>query len=244
VERLVVPTEAAADKKAGEEFTKKLISLGYLTGAEASAVDARPPDRAGTETAGALQNVATFLRARGKVKESLAWYRRALEVNPKSPTAWMNLSLALESLAKWDESDESLIQAVKFGYNDPEAAVYRRVAGYLNRAKKDPNARTQLVTYLKRVVDAFPDNHRYRASLGKVLFENKDCAGAETVFRDLVAKRPGDVESLNVLALAMLCLGRPDEARTYFEKSLALDPNQEIVRQGLAQLGRGGKSSP
>ena len=38
--------------KSADEFTKKLISLGYLTGAEASAVDARPADRAGTETAG------------------------------------------------------------------------------------------------------------------------------------------------------------------------------------------------
>src|SRR5205814_996504 len=67
VERLVVPTETAADKKAGEEFTKKLLSLGYLTGPEASAVDARPPDRVGTETSGALQNFATYLRERGKV---------------------------------------------------------------------------------------------------------------------------------------------------------------------------------
>ena len=70
VERLAVRASSDADKKAGEEFTKKLISLGYLTGAEAAAVDARPPERAGTETAGTFQNIATFLRARGQVPGS------------------------------------------------------------------------------------------------------------------------------------------------------------------------------
>ena len=55
VERLVVAA-GADDRKTADEFTKKLIALGYLTGAEASAVDARPPDRAGTETAGSFQN--------------------------------------------------------------------------------------------------------------------------------------------------------------------------------------------
>ena len=69
VERLVPATTAATEKdekKAADEFTKQLISLGYLTGAEASAVDARPANRAGTETAGSFQNVGTFLRDRGQ----------------------------------------------------------------------------------------------------------------------------------------------------------------------------------
>ena len=88
VERLVV-TAGADDRRAADEFTKKLISLGYLTGPEASAVDARAPDRAGTETAGSFQNMGTFLRFRGKVADSVGWYRKALEVNPKAAAAWM-----------------------------------------------------------------------------------------------------------------------------------------------------------
>ena len=100
VERLAARAASEADRKAGEEFTKKLISLGYLTGAEAVAVDARPPDSAGTETAGALQNIATFLRARGRVQEALSWYRRALEVNPGSPAVLFNTSIALDMLGR------------------------------------------------------------------------------------------------------------------------------------------------
>jgi predicted AlkP superfamily phosphohydrolase/phosphomutase/Tfp pilus assembly protein PilF len=239
VERLAVRSSSSeADQKAGEEFTKKLISLGYLTGAEAAAVDARPPGRTGTETVGTFQNIATFLRARGEVKEALPWYRKALEVNPKAPTALFNYSVALQILNRWDESDEALIAALKNGYHAPEAGVYRRVASYAERGGKDPKSRLQLVTFLRKAVDAFPENLGYRASLGKALFEAKDCAAAQTIFRDLSARNPRDTDALNLMALASWCLGDLADARDYFTRSLAVDPNQPPVRNGLVELAR------
>ncbi len=241
VERLAVRNPSSeTDRKAGEEFTKKLISLGYLTGAEAAAVDARPPERAGTETAGTFQNIGTFLRARGQAKEALPWYRKALEVNPKAPTVLFNTSVALQILGRWDESDEALLAAVRNGYHDPEAAVYRRVASYADRGGKDPKARLQVVTFLRKAVDAFPENLRYRASLGKVLFEAKDCAASQKIFRDLSARNPRDTEALNLMALSSWCLGDLASAQDFFTRSLAVDPNQPAVRGGLGELARAG----
>jgi tetratricopeptide (TPR) repeat protein len=240
VERLAVRYSSTdADKKAGEEFTKKLISLGYLTGAEAAAVDARPPERAGTETAGTFQNIATFLRARGKVKEALPWYRKALEVNPKAPTALFNYSVTLQILDRWDESDDALLAALKNGYHDPEVAVYRRVSSYTERAAKDPKSRPQLVRFLRKAVDTFPENARYRSSLGKALFEVKDCAASQAIFRDLTARNPGDTEALNLMELTSWCLGDLPAAREYFSRSLAANPNQPVVREGLATVEQG-----
>ena len=245
VERLAVRASSEADKKAGEEFTKKLISLGYLTGAEAAAVDARPPERAGTETAGTFQNIATFLRARGQAKEALPWYRKALEVNPKAPTALFNYSVALQILNQWDESDDALLAAVRNGYHDAEAAFYRRVTSYAERREKDPKSRLQLVKFLRKAVDAFPESLRYRASLGKALFEAKECAASQTIFRELTARNPRDTEALNLMALTSWCLGDLAGARDYFNRSLAVDPNQPVVRGGLGELVRGdGGRSP
>ena len=42
-------------------------------------------ERAGTETSGSFMNVGTFLRMRGKVAESLVWYRRALDEHEQDP---------------------------------------------------------------------------------------------------------------------------------------------------------------
>ncbi len=244
VERLAVRASSDADRRAGEEFTKKLISLGYLTGAEAAAVDARPPDRAGTETAGALQNVGTFLRARGQALEALAWYLKALEVDPKAPAALFNTSIALQMLGRWDESDDALLAAVRNGYHDPDFAVQGRAAFYAERSEKRPQLHTQLVTFLRKAVAAYPQNPGYRASLGKALFEARDCAAADAIFRDLVARNPRDTEALNVLALTSWCLGDVAAARDCLERSLAINPNQPEIRGGLAELARGEEARP
>jgi Flp pilus assembly protein TadD/arylsulfatase A-like enzyme len=238
VERLVVSANAADDRKSADEFTKQLISLGYLTGAEASAVDARPANRAGTETAGSFQNVGTFLRERGRSAEAAVWYRKALEVNPKSATAWVNLATALHQIGKYDESDDALVNALQNGYFDPEGTVYRRVKLYTEGAKSR-DQRRRLVSFMRKVVAAYPRDDRYRASLGKALFENEDCASARPIFADLAQRTPVDPDNLNLLALTSWCLGDTAQAEDAFRKSLAVNPSQPVVKEGLSQLQKG-----
>jgi Tfp pilus assembly protein PilF len=238
VERLVVAADTETDRKAAEEFTKQLISLGYLTGAEASAVDARPADRAGTQTAGSFQNVGTFLRERGKSSEAAVWYRKALEVNPKSATAWVNLSTALYQTGHYDESDDALVNALQNGYFDPEGTVYRRVKLY-TQSPRSPEQRRRLVSFMRKVVAAYPRDDRYRASLGKALFEEQDCASAQPIFADLAGRTPVDSDNLNLLALTSWCLGDSSRAQDAFKRSLAVNPNQPVVKEGLALLQKG-----
>jgi Flp pilus assembly protein TadD/arylsulfatase A-like enzyme len=241
VERLVVTASASSnadEKKSADEFTKQLVSLGYLTGAEASAVDARPADRAGTETAGAFQNVGTFLRERGKSAEAVVWYRRALEVNPKSASVWVNLSTALHQTGHYDESDDALVNALRNGYADPEGTVYRRVRLYTTGAKgRDQHA--QLVSFMRKVTAAYPNDDRYRASLGKALFENHECASARPIFVELSGRTPVNPENLNLLALTSWCLGDMARAQEAFRSSLAVNPDQPAVKEGLALLQKG-----
>jgi Flp pilus assembly protein TadD len=234
VERLAAG-DGAADRKAADEFGKKLVSLGYLTGAEASAVDTRPPDRAGMETAESLQNVATFLRVRGKAAESIAYYRRALEVSPTGSKIWFNLAQALLATGKWDEADDALVAALRNGYYDPEAAIARHAAVY---EKKGDKAR--LAAFLKKATAAAPNDERAKVALGKALFETQDCAGASRVFSELAAKRPRDTNLLNMAALTALCLGDMAQAKDLFARSLAVDPKQPPIQKALADLSHGG----
>ena len=243
VERLVVRDATPADRKAADEFTKKLVSLGYLTGAEAAAVDARPPERTGTQTSGHFQNLATFLRTRGRVAESLPLYRQALEVNPKSSAAWMNYSVALWQLDRLAEADEAFLRALRNGYHDPDAAVFRRVSAWEQKAEQDPARRRDLLRLLRDLVAAFPAKERYAASLGKVLYQERDCAESRAIFSRIVERHPRDVEALNLMAVTSLCLDRPAEAKEWFRRSLAVDPNQPAVREASTQLERGGPSS-
>ncbi len=201
-------------------------------------MDARPADRAGTQTAGSFQNVGTFLRDRGKAAESVGWYRKALEVNPKSATAWVNLSTALQLTGKYDESDDALVAALLNGYADPEGTVYRRVRLY-TESGKGKDRHPQLVSLMRKLVATFPKNDDYRASLGKALFETGDCAGARPLFEELSGRAAPAAENLNLLALTSWCLGDLPHAKAAFERSLAINPNQPVVREGLATVEKG-----
>jgi tetratricopeptide (TPR) repeat protein len=182
--------------------------------------------------------MGNFLRVRGKVAESIALYRKALEVDPKSTAAWTNLSVALLALGKWDESDEATLTAVRFGVNDPEAAIYRRVAHYLRESSTKKGARAQVIGFLRKAIAASPENDHYRSSLGKLLFEDQACEESRRIFSELTARRPADTESLNLFALSAWCAGDAEQARELFRRSLAIDPKQEVARRGLAELPR------
>ena len=112
----------------------------------------------------------------------------------------------------------------------------------MQRIERKPAVRKDLVRCLRALVAAFPQNDRFGASLGKALFEDHQCTESQALFSKIVARKPDDVEGLNLMALTSLCLERPAEARDWFRKSLAIDPNQPAVREASIQLERGGSS--
>jgi cytochrome c-type biogenesis protein CcmH/NrfG len=236
VERLVPAERPAEERRVADEFTKKLISLGYLTGAEASHVESAAAPPAGRETAMGLANIGSFLRLRGKPSDSISWYRRALDMNPAAPKAWMNLSEANFALGKWSEANEALFSAVRNGYHDPEGAVERRAAEYGKGAARSPAAAARRVSFLKAAVAALPDSVRTKRTLGDALFKARDCEGAAVAFADAVARDGNDILSRNGLGLALFCQGRLGEARRELTQSLALKPDQPEIRSAIALI--------
>ncbi len=98
---------------------------------------------------------------------------------------------------------------------------------------KSREQRRRLVSFMRKVVAAYPNDDRYRASLGKALFEDQDCASAQPIFAELAGRTPVDADNLNLLALTSWCLGETSRAEDAFKRSLAVNPNQPVVKQGL-----------
>jgi tetratricopeptide (TPR) repeat protein len=236
VERLVPEGRPAEEKRVADEFTKKLISLGYLTGAEASHVESASAPGPGLETAMGLSNIGTFLRKRGKPSDSVPWYRRSLDLAPGAPKVWMNMSEAYFALGKWPDADDALLTALRHGYHDPEGAVERRAAAYRQLAARSRAVAPHRLSFLKAAAAALPRSARTKRALGDALFEAKDCAGAETAFADAVAREEGDVMSRNGLGLSLFCQGRLAEARRELSRSLALKSDQPEIRSALATI--------
>ena len=235
VERLVPAGRPADERRVADEFTKKLISLGYLTGAEASHIESASSARPGLETPMGLSNTGTFLRKRGKASDSIPWYRRALDLDPIAPKVWMNVSEAYFALGKWPDADDAFLTALRNGYHDPEGAVERRASAYRQLAARS-RAAPRALSFLKAAAAALPRSGRTKRALGDALFEAKDCAGAETAFADALAREEGDVISRNGLGLSLFCQGRLAEARRELLRSLALKPDQPEIRSALAMI--------
>ena len=236
VERLVPAGKPTDEKRVADEFTKKLISLGYLSGADAPRVETDAAPAAGLETAMGLSNVGTFLRLRGKPGDSILWYRKALELGPKAPKVWINVSEAYFALGRWREADDAFLAALRNGYHDPDGAVERRASAYRQLAARSPAAASQRLSFLGAAAAALPGSARAKRALGDALFQARDCAGAEAAFGAAVALEEGDVTSRNGLGLSLFCQGRPAEARRELVRSLAIKPDQPEIRKALAMI--------
>ncbi len=238
VERVLVNSDEAfeASQRAGEALTQKLRSLGYLGGHESGAIDSRPPGNGGTETAAGCQNLATFLRERGQLDQAVAWYRKALAIDPRSATAFSNLSITFFRMRRWDEADEALCDAIQAGLSDPAGAVARRSEAYAGLGRKRPEDGPFRIAFLSKVLTRYPED-RYRVLLGRARFEARECREAERIFAELVSRLPKDVEAINMLALSRLCLGEKEDARQLFQRSLSIKPDQPAIGEGLRRIG-------
>ena len=74
----------------------------------------------------------------GKYQRALVEYKRALDVAPKSTTAWYNLACAYSRLERGDEAVEALAKSIECGYDeldwikkDPDLDNIREHKGYI-----------------------------------------------------------------------------------------------------------------
>ena len=83
-----------------------------------------------------------------------------------------------------------------------------------------------------------PANITYRKNLADFYFAELEWTGdAIHTYLDILKDNPFDVEALNALGAISLKIGRKEQARQYFTRTLQLDGNNMEARQALEQLG-------
>ena len=80
----------------------------------------------------------------------------------------------------------------------------------------------------------FPASETIALAQSRLRFEQKDCAGAAAAIAPF--RKTSKKETLNMLGLSAMCLGRSEDARGFFQRSLAVDPEQEPIRRALTVL--------
>jgi predicted AlkP superfamily phosphohydrolase/phosphomutase len=213
------------------EYAERLKSLGYLTGGEAAAV--RSPAGMTGRTATAWLNLGNYWVDRGRRDQAVSAFREALSIWPGYPPAVVNLVGTLVALHRGREAVETARLALDRPGERAEWTIYevaaRLEAGGLVQAEE---------ALLTEALRRFPNSEPIVVSLAGLDMTRGRCEAALQKIRPFLTTcaRPDD---LNVAGLALLCLGRPAEARPLLERSLTLTPNQPHIRAALNRTARG-----
>ena len=221
------PRQVAAGGAPADEAIDRLKALGYVGSGES----ATRPESAGasTRTGGSFVNEGSLLLEAGKTAEARAAFEQALRLDPHLPSAKYNLAAMLEKEGRSREADDLLLSALG------------RRSRPRPRSRRSPSPRWRRATCRRalRLMDGTvaqrPGDARLRITRGRVRIQGRDCRGAYEDFDAARRAAPRLAVAHGLAGSALLCLGRPAEARRAFEQSLALDPSQSRLRELLAR---------
>lgn len=223
---------AGSSPEQRSEYAAKLRALGYLTGSESRSASVLPKGPWPGRTEGAWNNLGLFQRETGQLGDAERSTREALRMRPDYAPAMFNLAVLERTRGKWELAMDWLFRSLSAGHSEPEETLLQWVF-LADQARRGSIADALLVGGIER----YPRSEKLALALARRRFEANNCQGALSAL-DAFAQMGGR-DTLNLLGLAELCLGRGDEARRYLERSLRLDPAQPPIREALRRFAPG-----
>ena len=225
-------------EKEASEYSKRLMALGYLSGAESGNLAPTGGDRPGL-TEAAWNNLGLYLSNLGgaaNMAAAVVAFQKSLALRPGSASPMLNLAEARRARGEEREAIDLLFQAIAAGQSSPQRVVLDWAMFYDVKGSK-----LEARTVLERGAGLYPDDEPIHRALALLFFRGKECRRADETLSHFEATTH-EPQTLNALALVRACLGRRDEAVVLFRRSLALVPNQKTVMESLDLLQNGASS--
>ena len=156
-------------------------------------------------------------------------YRRGLDTRIPGLLSYL-VGEQLWNLGRYQEATAALEAAVATGNEQLVPAKWKLANAYLRESRADDAFRL-----LKPLEEMFSDRYEVMAGLGFALYLKDDFEPAADYLARARALAPPDTMLLNALGDSYQKLGKLDEAREAFERSLALDGEQAAVKARLAE---------
>ena len=157
-------------------------------------------------------------------------YRRG--VNVRAPgVLQLQRGEQLLALERFDEATREFEAAV--AANNPHLPRARwQLAGALLAAKQAD----RVLELLQPMADSFSSQFEVVAGLGFAYYLKSDCASSQRHLEQAMTIRPPDTTLLNTLGDCYQLTGEVEKVREMLERSLQMDPDQEVIRQQLNDL--------
>lgn len=151
-----------------------------------------------------------------------------LQRHPDNPQLSFAAALLLQEEQRTEEALELLENHTRINRSTASVMLQSR----LHAGRGDLE---QAITVLEQGVDEFPDDHRMRLLLARMLVNTEDYAGATQHFRELARQNPDDTDLHLALALVELESGDTEAAISELHGLLEQDPENTAVTFHLGQ---------
>jgi Flp pilus assembly protein TadD/ADP-heptose:LPS heptosyltransferase len=181
-------------------------------------------------TAEYLNHLGAVLQRLERYDEALKAFDKAVQFAPDSAELWRNLGNVLVQLGRDNDALLSYQHALDLDPRDFNAAS--KIAALLHRQERWPEALVVLNT-----CHALQPNHAPTLNLRAIA--HRGLRDFEAYLADSLrahALDPADAESCNNIGDALQSLGREEEAVMWFDKALALLPENPTILTNKAQV--------
>ena len=221
---------------------KRIVSsllAGLAVGLTACASARAPRAKAESRQAEGLYRLAQLDFDQGKNQDAITHAKKAVALDPGNAEIHSFLGIIHLYLSDYSNAEKSLEKAVRL---NPYLTDARNTLGavYMKTGRLS-EARSEFVECLKDGTYAFPEKVLY--NLGTLELQEKHAPQALETFRRAVAANPKYAKGYYGLGQALLLSGKRDEARSNFEKVIALDPSSPEAGKSREALGGSGTAT-
>jgi tetratricopeptide (TPR) repeat protein len=215
--------------------------------------------------ASVLNNLGLALARAGREKESLPYFRRAVELKPKDPEYWDNFGQALLTQNQAPQAIECFQAALRIrpdfgkahfnlanalaalGRLDDALGEYRlalrqcaepeEVHTRFGIALAQKGSNEEAIAHFQEAVRLSPNSPLYHNNLGNALTGKGRNEEAMREFGEALRLQPDYPQAHLNLGMLLERMGRREEAVAHLKESLRLDPANAALREHLRGLG-------
>lgn len=177
-----------------------------------------------------------LLTSNGKSKESIEYFDKAIESQPKNPEWYAQRALANEDLGEYEKAKADYTKQIELDPKNNWAFASRAHANfYLDDMPATVADADKALAINKDDCFALKQRGRAYGNLGK---DDKALPDLEAAAR----LEPSDPENFAVLGMCYMRLNQPEKAKEAYSTMLKLDPGNAEAKKALAEISAGAKS--
>ncbi|MEG5170975.1 tetratricopeptide repeat protein [Microcoleus sp. B3-D7] len=156
---------------------------------------------------------------RGKLTEAIDFCKRAIELQPFSPSAYTTLGEILEAQGDPTAARDAFVQALEI------SPQFFLAHAYLGQLYSDYAWLDEAVFHYRQALDLKPDWAEVHYNLGNIFHKQGNLLGAINCYRNAIAQKPDYLDALYNLAVVLDENSQLEAAMDTYRQAIALKPD-------------------